>query len=209
MVGPSVNLAARLMGKAKPWQVLVEETVRENVRAADSSWSFSGETKVKAKGYDHDVSVYVPDQEESRHITHESSLVDEFTQLWGKMELRVQMVGKVAAVLSNGPDGLVDFPFAGLASIVHTLDIASYSELKDTMAKLQATKFFRLRRGSKRASPDYAFAVEEVHQWVLGLCTKDYAAQVNELFAKWRERVPQKRAGTVALEQVDTTASEN
>ncbi len=63
MVGPSVNLAARLMGKAKPWQVLVEETVHDAALIADSSWIFHPQPPVKAKGYDHMVAVFVPEQD--------------------------------------------------------------------------------------------------------------------------------------------------
>jgi len=138
MVGPSVNLAARLMGKAKPWQVLVEESVRDNALQADSSWKFKSHPSVQAKGYDKDVAVFVPEEDALQKISTKKNLVDEFTELWACMELHVQMVGKVASVLAQGSDDgeALDFPLLALVNIVNTLKISTYADAKKAVGAL-------------------------------------------------------------------------
>merc|ERR1719502_1395669 len=170
MVGPSVNLSARLMGKAKAWEVLVEETVHDNALKADSSWTFREQAPVKAKGYDRMVPVFVPEQGANQRITAKQNLLDDFTQIWAGMELRVQMVGKIASVLADGQDGkAVEFPWLALVSIVGTLNIATYAEAKNDMNLFQATGYFRFRRHAQRGNQGCAFTVDAVQQWVLNL----------------------------------------
>jgi len=62
MLGPSVNLAARLMGKAKPGQVLVENETHRETYCQDTNDIFKFESldPVKAKGYDNLVQVFAP-----------------------------------------------------------------------------------------------------------------------------------------------------
>lgn len=62
MLGPSVNLAARLMGKAKPKQVLVESETHRETYCQDTNDIFGFETldPVKAKGYENLVQVFTP-----------------------------------------------------------------------------------------------------------------------------------------------------
>merc|ERR1712118_363683 len=114
-MGPSVNLAARLMGKAKPWQVLVEECVHDKALSVETTWRFTSHAAVNAKGYDE------------------------------------------------------DFPMLALVNIVNTQKIATYAEAKQAVTQLQDSRFFRLFRGTQRGNPSCAWAVDEVHQWVLAL----------------------------------------
>jgi len=186
MVGPSVNLAARLMGKSQPWQVLVEECVHDSALEADTSWKFQVQPPVKAKGYDKDIAVYCPQEESLMRISAVKNLVDEFTELWAGLALPVQMVGKVASVLADGPDGhVMEFHLLALANVVNTLQISTYAEAKKAITSLQETRFFRVRKGMDRGNPSLSFAVDSVHRWVLNLCTAEWAAEVRGLFTQW------------------------
>lgn len=191
MVGPSVNLSARLMGKAKPWQVLLEETVHDNSLKSQSSFNFIAQPPVQAKGYDHKVPVFVLEEDggKDKSLACNHDFLEEFTELWGGLELRVQLVCKVTSVLAEGPDGdLVDFHFRSLVNIVGKLGIATYAQTKQAMKLLQATGFFRLRWGARRGNPSYAFTVDSVQKWVLTLLTVEYSAEIRELLQQWHER---------------------
>jgi class 3 adenylate cyclase len=66
MMGSSVNLAARLMGKAEVGKILVNETVHT---AAENHYRFHTLQKIKAKGYAKLVTVYVPfERIQSHHM---------------------------------------------------------------------------------------------------------------------------------------------
>merc|ERR1712100_75234 len=77
MVGPSVNLAARLMGKAKPWKILCEEAVHTNAMSTGIELCFCHHPPVQAKGYDTDVPVYVVEPQERQRIKTDITLLDE------------------------------------------------------------------------------------------------------------------------------------
>jgi len=189
MMGPSVNLSARLMGKAAPWQVLIDEVAKNNALLANPNMVFRAHPPVQAKGYDKEVPVFVP-QVGRRLLTHSNtqrSLLSEFTESWGRMELRVQMVGKVASVLADSPEGLmIDFPFNALVGIVDRLKIANYAEAKSAVQVLQGSRCFRLlSRGAERGHMCCSFIVREIQRWVLGLLPEEQIASVKELYSLW------------------------
>merc|ERR1711966_14870 len=158
IVGPSVNLAARLMGKAKPWHVLAGEQVHDNALKADASLIFQKQDPVKAKGYDHMVEVFVPEQDSRQRITAKQNLLDELTRLWATLELRVQLVGKISSALADGKDGeAIEFPWLALVNIVGTLNIATYAETKNAVALLQQSGFFRFRRAAQASKQICSF----------------------------------------------------
>jgi class 3 adenylate cyclase len=198
MVGPSVNLAARLMNKAEPDQVLVEETVHDNALNADSTWKFLPQPPVKAKGYDHLVAVFVPEQEARQRIGASKNLVDEFTQVWSRSDLRTQMVGKIASVLADGPEGAVEFHWLALVHVVGALQVATYAEAKKARSSLQATGYFRFRRTEQRGNEKCSFTVADVQKWVLNLLTTEYQAEVREFLEKYNSR--KKRASVETVE---------
>jgi class 3 adenylate cyclase len=188
MVGPSVNLAARLMGKAKPWQVLVEDAVRKHAQEEDESWIFHEKAPVQAKGYDQKVPVFVPDAPRE-FSSKPHTFLDEYKETFELMYPEVQIVIKVASVLADGPDGhSTDFPLRALLYVfAETLKIATDEKVKSAMVQLKARCLIRLTRGARRGNPSFAFADEDFRKWVQELNTREYTAKVHGAYAQWIE----------------------
>lgn len=206
MVGPSVNLSARLMGKADQWKVLVEEQVHNRVVnqadsnlldaeqqlvASSSAFSFQPVSPIKAKGYDNLIPVYEP-KELLKSETHSSfehvpgNQLDDFIEKWDRLGIEAQLVGKVAAVLADGPNGNpTDFPFQALVDIVAALNITSQEQARSAIVQMKTNRLLRLTRGARRGKPSYAFTLDWVQAWVLAVITKEYASKVHGKYYKW------------------------
>jgi class 3 adenylate cyclase len=209
MVGPSVNLAARLMGKADPWQILVEDTVHSNAECEGAYWSLHAIAPVKAKGYDALVPVFRVEQEERRKIKVKQGNLNDFVELWCQLQLRVQLVGKVASVLAESEidGGSVSFPMLALVSIVGKLNVANYAETKLAINSLRDSGFIRIPRTAIRGNPICAFTADSVHKWVRSLITAEYCAKVHGMYEDWATCPDRMQpAATSTMTRVSTTS---
>lgn len=197
MVGPSVNLAARLMGKAPAWHVFVEEAVYKGALHVDPTMKFKKHMPVQAKGYDKKVDVYEAVLEQT--MSYCMTFHGEFMQKWDSMSPQVQMVGKVASVLSDGPDGHAnDFPLRALVRILGELKIATYIEVQNAMMYLKSARILRLTRGARRGNPSFAFADDKFRGMLLSLLTAEYTAKLHGMFVRWlEERIEEVKRETV------------
>lgn len=186
MVGPSVNLAARLMGKASPGQVLLEETVESNLTLIGMPFVLEGRDPIKAKGYDDPICVFEP-LFADMHIVHGTSR--SLVEQWDMMSLECQLVGKLAAVMAECPyGGSCDFRLRALMYVIKTLNIGNPEETMKAVIGLQAIHVMRATRGSHRGDPAYAFQSKEVIAFLVGLLPLELTAEVHRCFADWLDR---------------------
>jgi class 3 adenylate cyclase len=106
MMGPSVNLAARLMGKAKENCIIVPESVQ---LAADHLFEFASRDKVNAKGYTDPIAIFEPMGAKTEHheyaISGKGSTQDEGVLTLGRdaafeaiRQISEALVDRVASV---------------------------------------------------------------------------------------------------------------
>lgn len=101
MLGPSVNLAARLMGKAKRGQVLVEEeTYMQTINSADGEFTFLKLKPVDAKGYASPVPVFSPNWVSRQRGLKEQAVEVTRMKRLHHLDIFSQLVIKLAAVVA-------------------------------------------------------------------------------------------------------------
>lgn len=191
MVGPSVNLAARLMGKAAPWHVLLEESTRVKAQAAGASFDFQERGAVKAKGYDDEVKVFEPVFNEitSLQSSHREEVRRNLVEQWDMLTLNFQFVGKVASVLAETPTGgSSDFRLRALIGVLEKLNIGRPEATIDAVTNLRAVHILRLTRGAFRGNPAYGFQSKEVREFLAGLLPIEMSSKVHFLYANWLEQ---------------------
>eukprot|EP00931_Biecheleriopsis_adriatica_P063551 TRINITY_DN38506_c0_g1_i1.p1 TRINITY_DN38506_c0_g1~~TRINITY_DN38506_c0_g1_i1.p1 ORF type:complete len:761 (+),score=119.14 TRINITY_DN38506_c0_g1_i1:100-2382(+) len=185
MVGPAVNLAARLMGKALPWQVLVDEKVYRHM--AETTFEFEKRLPVKAKGYDTMIDVFEPlfQVRQLPYLGMPLKLIEH----WDELALDFQFAGKVASVMAECPDGgMCDFKLTALISVLEAVGHVSARRSIDAVLNLRAINVLRLTRCSGRSNPSYAFRSKEVHEFLAGLLPIKVTGAVHYHFASWLKK---------------------
>merc|ERR1719401_195096 len=197
MVGPSVNLAARLMCKADEWQTFVDNEVYINALAAGSPWKFDPRSPVQAKGYKDPICVFRPQFSigaMGQAASFRRNANQAFIQKWDKLERYAQMVGKVASVLAlspnpddrEGPSGdLCDFSLKALVWVINDLKYGRSNKTKDAVVLLHTAGILRCTRGTYKADPSYAFVQKVIHATVYGLFPREDVLRVHRSYAEW------------------------
>lgn len=206
MVGPSVNLAARLMSKADCWQVLVDESVKKVVEEVDGLEDFSFELigPVPAKGYSLPVIVYEPGRlsagdlgpltpfsRATRMPSKEASRAV-FLERWDMVDHEVQLIGRLASVLAHGGEGgKAEF---SLRTLVHIMERLGYephagrsvlSRALRAVVQLRASNILRATRGGYRGDPLYTFVSKELQETVYQLLPSGERAEIHGHYADW------------------------
>lgn len=125
MIGPSVNLAARLMGKAPPWHVLVTGAVRD-AASSSSNIQFCESPAVEAKGYDAPIRVHEPHLQDPTNMPWNVSN-HSLMSIWEALDIETQFVGKIASIVpyATGEQSLLS-----LRVFVHIMKLQGLSAMQ-------------------------------------------------------------------------------